>query len=325
MGVNYGVMGAFVGTNCNFPGGIDRGGTVCQNFAGGPNVNNPIVPIYSFNHLTKVITYPDPNIIPGCNAQNSGTNFNIPGIFSMMTGGGNTGPNGYEFQVTDISANAGTTSVQTTLSNVNADFAPGTTANLPIAGVPPNQFINMMQDHVRNWQCTNCTGSPDAITMSLPGAQSQPIFTYSKLTYTCKNNLPNVPNSYDINNPPQYKIFGNFVSMTIDVSRADTGTIAPTPFIFHAWNSNDNYPNTNQTTGVTSFSFGDLVNLRIAGTRTITTSGTSGGQIGDSLTAHNAWAAYGPDTVSVHNIGDISAEPADQCPVVSVEIITSRP
>src|SRR5262249_1004192 len=152
------------------------------------------------------------------------------------------------------------------------------------------------------WQCANCIGSVDAINMSLPGAQNQPIFAYSNLTYTCKNNLPNVPNSNDINNPPQYKIFGKFVSMTINVSQADTGENEPPPFIFHAWNTKDNYAGTDQTTGITTLSLGDLVNLRIAGTRQILTGGTSGSQTGDSLTAHNTWVTYGPDKVSVHNI-----------------------
>ena len=209
---------------------------------------------------------------------------------------------GFPFTVTDNSytlsggVSGGTLSIDTTL-----------TAAIPLdltAG------IGVAPDLMRNWSCSNCTGSADAIDFSQAPAQNRPLYTYSNRTYTCTANLPNIPNSLDLNSPPDYQMIGNFDSLILNVSTPDTGPNAT------LYLSSRN-PNVNQVTGAFSF-FDVLGDLKTAGIRTVTPTTTSGVQPNDIITAPgaNSWLAALSVAIAIDH--DLTTEPAAQCPVVTV-------
>jgi hypothetical protein len=186
-------------------------------------------------------------------------------------------------------------------------FLPTTSGNLYVVADP-----------MPSWSCSGCTGSVDAIDLSQAGAQAAPIYSYSSRTYTCTNNLGNVVNSIDINSPPNFNIWGTLVSVTINVSTADTGGNSSLPLNVAA--EFNNMPTISPSAVVGSF--GPIVSLKTAGTRTITPSGVTGTQTGDTL-ASPGTVAFTGETVP-YLATSLTGETAGQCPVVTVTWQTSR-
>jgi hypothetical protein len=134
-----------------------------------------------------------------------------------------------------------------------------------------------------------------------------------------------VANSIDMNStaqggPPLYGFLGNFTSITVNVTTADTSTnsviLVGPGFI----------PIINQSTGVeTGLSGGNnTINLKTTGTRIINANTTSGALAGDTLTAPglNSWAASTGTQISV--TADESTTPAGQCPVFTLTAQATR-
>jgi hypothetical protein len=201
-----------------------------------------------------------------------------------------------------------------------------TMTSLPPAAISAiNHAPVAIPDNQRNWQCSNCTGTRQAIDWSQAPAQNQPLWTYSNSTFTCTANLANVPGSFDFNNTQVYYPFGMFTSLSINVTRADTG---PLPSV--NWVQFGFARFTNQTTGVTQLLV-EQVNLKTTGLRTVTTPSATGAQGGDILNAPGGGGAtqwlQGEGTVG-NNGGiidqDLSNEPAAQCPVFTLTWQASR-
>jgi hypothetical protein len=171
--------------------------------------------------------------------------------------------------------------------------------------------------------CTGCFGGRLAADLNNTGAQNKETFTYSLRTYTCANNVANVPGSYDINGGADFiTITGSLVSTKVNVTVADTNPA-------DSGGANINVlPRKmfNMSTGVESginppFM---LVDLLHTGLRTGTLTATSGATGADSLTALGANQWFQGNTGNVTNApSSITNGPAAQCPVVSVEWITN--
>jgi hypothetical protein len=172
--------------------------------------------------------------------------------------------------------------------------------------------------------------------LSLPGAQGVPLFSYSKKTFTCAGNVANVPGSVSPGSTSQgpggnIPVRGNFVSATINVIVPDT--TANVSVSVNPWGPFSGYAITDQTTGAVSTT-NDGVNLKIAGTRVISTGAPTGGQSGDSLHSYNnKWIM----TIQNGGGGDVSVgmapsnydvnsntTPATACAVWTIELVTSR-
>jgi hypothetical protein len=183
--------------------------------------------------------------------------------------------------------------------------------NLPPPNVAPLQWF---ADPVRDWSCNNCTGSPFALENSMAPAQHKPLWTYTNRTYTCANNMANVPNSIDVNansGKDAYVLQGAWQTLTINISQADTNPSDSAPLlrIIPGWT-------VVPATGITTFVTNLDVNLTIAGTRTLTATAVTGAQFGDSLAAPGAATWVGGN--SSNNFGSITNGPAAQCPVINI-------
>jgi hypothetical protein len=224
---------------------------------------------------------------------------------------------GFQFRITDNSFSpnstnntVGTFTVQTSITG----------ASLP-GGMVAAAGPKAIPDYNRSWSCSNCTGSLDAVDLSQAGAQNAPLYTYSKRTYTCKNNLPNIPNSIDINSNTTTPtngpfISGNFVFLKINVIQADT--TGATPGLFDPTSKFGNYPTIDQTSGAGG-SIGESIDLTHTGLRTINPTTTSGAVGSDVLTAPGANQWLGGGQTNPWLATDLSSELAASCPVVSVE------
>jgi hypothetical protein len=175
---------------------------------------------------------------------------------------------------------------------------------------------------------SGCTGTPQVVDLSQPGARNKPWGHYSNRIYTCTNNVatiqaanPGVP-VIDMNSVPTTDplINGAIASMSVSVSPADTG--ANPTVNFHAMAAFDNYPTISPTTAATT-TWGAIINLKAAGTRTYngTTAAWSGSQSGDTLPTIEA-SSYMTGVMQPNTSVNLSGEAANACPVVTVTIQT---
>ena len=207
------------------------------------------------------------------------------------------------------------------LTESDPNFSISSSLSGGIPGLPQEPTASILYaaaDPYPNWSCSGCTGSADAVDYSQAGAQNAPLYTYSNRTYTCAANLANVPDSIDLNNLPSNNgpiMWGAFTSMTANVITADTGSNPTLTF----------YPQGlfgGILAGNSFIAWAPIINLKIAGTRAITTSGTSGAQSGDTLSSPGTDIMTGVTNPAVS--ADLSSEAAGQCPVVQVTWQTSR-
>ncbi len=206
---------------------------------------------------------------------------------------------------------------QTIIYPVTPNFG----ATLPPSAIAPAWFT----DQARDISCSGCLGSRIAFDLNFSAAQHQPLNTYVNRTYTCSNNIVNVPGSYDINAGDGagngLAMSGQWVSLIINVSVADTNPSDAGGALLPVRPGNV----FNTATGVMTFSPGgdDSINLIHAGMRTILTTSTSGALAGDTLNAPgaNSWMAGSGN--QLQNPG-VTNGPAAQCPVVNVAWQTTR-
>src|SRR5439155_24546737 len=107
---------------------------------------------------------------------------------------------------------------------------------------------------------------------SQPGAQGQPLYSYSKRTYTGNT----LGTQSKLTGTLQF--WGKLSSLMINVTTPYTGTLST--LNFGAMAAFYNYPTINADSSV--FSYGPGINLKIAGQRVIKPSGVTGSQNGDS-------------------------------------------
>jgi hypothetical protein len=311
-----GGLGTFTGTNCHFTGNITN------------NFNNNGFCIDDGSHICTGIFSAGALQLVGSATPGSGwclsydTGIWLPGTHLIWSADAGRYV-GFPFTIGDNSF----------VGLNNANFCGTLTINTTLASAPPvaisavNHRPTAIPDNMRNWQCPNCTGTLQAIDFSQAGAQNAPLWTYSNLTYTCKNNVANIPNSIDANNVPiGYGMYGNFTSFTFNVTRADTG-----PNGTLNWSQLGNAHFLNQTTGAAQ-SLTETVNLKIAGLRTVLPASVTGAQSGDNLNAPggggaNQWVLNdgtvfpGPTNTLDQ---DLTSEAASQCPVFTITWQTTR-
>jgi hypothetical protein len=188
------------------------------------------------------------------------------------------------FQITDISTDGTNTYVTTTL----------TAASLPTVPSSSNLFMN--EHPLPSLTCTGCTGSPEALEWSLapPG---NPIYSYINRTYTCAS-WP----------PPEYDIWGQLIRATYNVTVADATQGALTAHV-------QDVSTVNGAGAAATYS--PLINLLETGTRTVTPSGVTGAQPGDSITSPGTnWFSNGFDQPAIVT----GSNPSGDSPCLSVNV-----
>lgn len=215
--------------------------------------------------------------------------------------------------------NIGNGNNELTVLTSTLDATSHTIVNVSLSGAnlppPGGTSLAWIVDPMRNWNCSNCTGSPFALEASMPPAQGVPIETYSNRTYTCTNNLPNVPNGIALDaGADSFPLFGAWQNVTVNVTQADTNPsdTGPLAFFTTGWTIDTG-------TGATSFlgNGNENIDLKHTGTRIITGTATIGLQGSDVFAAPgiNTWVANGPSVGTANTWGN---GPAAQCPVFNV-------
>jgi hypothetical protein len=201
---------------------------------------------------------------------------------------------GSPFQVVDIAKDASNTYVQTSLSGGFPSLPTDPNTGLSIHGHPAPKFT-----------CTNCNGSPDAIDLSQTGAQGQPLFSYSKRTYTgSAQGLPKIT------------IWGKIVKIAINVTTPYTGK-QPNLML----NAFGDY-GTQVISGGASSSYKAAVNLHLAGERDIFSDSATGSQSGDVISVPGA--IWFQNVMAPSLNVDISGESPSVWPTFTIEITTDH-
>ena len=233
---------------------------------------------------------------------------------------------GFPFQLTNVTDNFPSSPL---IQTISTNLALANLNNTPKDGGGNSSYV---PDYPRVWNCINCTGSPDMVDLSLPGAQGKPFMTYTKKTFTCAPNVASVPGSIPTNNSTSASgiygllpVFGNLVQVAFNVITPDTNNIGATVATGGTL--------TDQTTGAQT-SASNSVNLNIAGLRTVTTTTVTGAQSGDSLTARSGWLNSQVGVGTLDNASGISPFDYDTrainvsnpsgCAVWTVELVTTR-
>ena len=198
---------------------------------------------------------------------------------------------GSPFTVTDVSQDATYTYVRTSLAG-GFPTLPNSGGVLSVATHPSPSFL-----------CTSCTGSTDSIGFST--ATAAPFYSYTKRTYS-----GNISTSQTV-----IPVFGTLARITINVTKAYTGRRSTLPLTL-------NGPFVVNSSG-TAFIWNPSIDLKTVGPRTIRASVVAGAQSADSITAPGAiWLIDNQITPTV--AFDISGEPANVAPIVTIEIITNQ-
>jgi hypothetical protein len=201
---------------------------------------------------------------------------------------------GNPFQVIDITKDANNTYIRTSLSS-----------GFPVLPTDPTTGLSIYANPAPKFTCKNCVGSPDAVDLSQPGAQGQPLYSYSKRSYTgSPQALQNI------------KIWGKIVKIAVDVVTPYTGTQNTLTL-----NVLGEY-GTQVTSNGSSSSYKASINLKIAGAREILPNSVSGLQLGDNTLAPGLiWFS---NAMSPSLSGDITNEPNSVWPTFTIEVITDQ-
>jgi hypothetical protein len=217
--------------------------------------------------------------------------WDIPGAALFLDG---TYAPSYPFTVTDITQDVSNTYVHTNLAGGYPTF-PGSGGTVSVKTHPA-------------MACTfiNCSGSADAVDVS-QATPGNPLYTYTKRSYTGS-----------IGTAPTVNVWGKLVSIKINVITPYTGTHGTlTIEAMSQFGSN-----TIKADGTVLF-YDPVINLKAAGLRTITPSGVTGTQTGDTglSTGGDLWltGVCGPFMAT-----DISGESSGVWPTFTIEIITDQ-
>lgn len=261
------------------------------------NGGNRLITVIDDKHIDlPQITYMRAYVSGGA-IGNPAPRWAVPGTNLMWTGA-------YEsqrtFRVVDVTQDDKRTYVHT---NLTGEFPAG-----PLAA--GKLFIRVHP--APKFTCTNCTGSLDAIDLS-QAPSGAPLFSYSKRTYT-EETLGTTP-------APKFSIWGAVGSITFDVTKPYAGTRST--LIMNALSQNNNYMTLKADGSV--FTYGPILNLKVAGQRVITSSSVTGAQTGDSglLPPEAVWFS-GKQHSGPSISADISGEGAAASPSVTIEIKTNQ-
>jgi len=219
----------------------------------------------------------------------------VPGVNAMFAlYDGSLFTEGSPFQVIDLTQDATNTYIGTSLAG-----------GFPLLPTDPSHGLNIYAHPAPKFTCTNCTGSVDAMDLSQTGAQGQPLFSYSKRTY-----------SGSTQRPPWFTIWGNMVKLSINVTTPYTGiqpTLTLTPL---------GAGGTAVISSELSANFNPAINLKIAGDREIFPNSIVGAQSGDSISIPGTiWFEQG---IGPYLSADISGEPSSVWPIFTIEVTTDQ-
>jgi hypothetical protein len=219
----------------------------------------------------------------------------VPGVNAMFAlYDGSLLTEGSPFQVIDLTQDATNTYIETSLAG-----------GFPLLPTDPSHGLNIYAHPTPKFTCTNCTGSVDAMDLSQTGAQGQPLFSYSKRTY-----------SGSTQRPPRFTIWGNMVKLSINVMTPYTGiqpTLTLTPL---------GAGGTAVISSELSTNYNPAINLKIAGDREIFPNSIVGAQSGDSISIPGTiWFEQG---IGPYLSADISGEPSSVWPTFTIEVTTDQ-
>jgi hypothetical protein len=197
------------------------------------------------------------------------------------------------FRVVNVTQDSNNTYISTSLSG-----------GFPSLPKDPNTGLSVFVHPAPKFTCTSCIGGADALDLSQapPGA---PIFSYSKRTYNGSGQIS-----------PAVTIWGNLVKVTINVTKAYTGS--KSRLILRPFGDSG----AAVISGAISTRYNPEINLKIAGQRDIYPSSVTGAQSGDSISI--------PGTIWVENMvfawlsADLSGEPSSVWPTFTIVITTDQ-
>lgn len=175
-------------------------------------------------------------------------------------------------------------------------------------GFPAGDPIYIRTHQAPNFTCRNSTGCKDIVDLSqAPGGA--PLYSYSKRTYTGDTIV--APTE-------RFQLWGDLSLVTVRVTQAYTGPGTLTLNLFGQFAAAAADP--------PGYSVGTdwnaTVNLKIAGTRTITPVAVTGAQTGDVLTAPGL-IRFG-QSQGVFASADVSGRPQGEWPIVEIEVTTDQ-
>ena len=194
------------------------------------------------------------------------------------------------FRIIDVTEDATNTYIQTSLA--------GGFPALPMS----NGKLGIRVHPAPKITCSNCTGGAAAVSLSQAPAGA-PIYSYSKRIYTGDSSFTS------------HAIWGKVTNIKFNATTPYTGATNPIRMEF--------VQGIVKSDGSAAF-YHPFIDLRTAGLRTVTPSGVTGAQSGDS-----ALALPDPSTWFAHRANPafqptISGEPSSVWPTVTIEIITDQ-
>ncbi len=162
--------------------------------------------------------------------------------------------------------------------------------------------LHFQPQSVGRMNVKNCTGCMDIVNMS-NAPDGLPPFSYFKHTL-----IGYVDTSSSFWNSP--KIYGNISNFSINVIRPYTGSGALTLTL--TANGFDS--------SLLASNLSQVINLKTAGKRTITTAAATGSQTGDTIAAYAGWIS---DTLNVV-YSSTPSEAFDKMPIVEIEMLTDQ-
>lgn len=214
-----------------------------------------------------------------------------PGAEMYWIGGGLQ--NMRRFTVTDVTADAVKTSVQTSEPGGFPSIPGGIGSTLYVGVHPaPKMFF------------TNCTGCQTAVAYSRPAANGVAFGEYWYATYDGSSF-----NTVAVN---QEYAWGALTSLSINVTQAYTGvqatqTLLPAELTFKPSDASRPF-------------YAPTINVKTAGNRVVTTSGVTGNQTGDANLALAEAAQWFGQTLTMQYNHTISGEASNLWPIVTVEM-----
>jgi hypothetical protein len=180
----------------------------------------------------------------------------VPGFNLYWNGGTSSGVAGYPFTVTNMTQDSTYTYCSESLGG----------------GIPPiPNYKTMLSFPVKTSTCVNCSGNIAAYDFNNTLQQNLPIFTYSQRILNPVTSQANLYNGTAVS--------GAIQSIAFNVIEPYTGSDHAT-LSFHL-SEFDNWSNLDVATN-TQTNYGPVINLKTAGVRTVTPTGVTGTQTGDS-------------------------------------------
>jgi hypothetical protein len=234
--------------------------------------------------------------------------FLIPGAVCCLQGGTSGGHRYRIFRVLSIEAGDGYVIVNTTLTGETLPTLNG-------GAITPDRVV---RHNAPNLTVINCTGSPEALELSLAPPNS-PFGIITRRTYTAS--------PFQANGTTGGYVLGKLVHLKINVEQAYTG--AQSNLLFKLGQFGSPFKDASDNIITTHL----RVNCKIAGERIITPSGVAGVQSGDVnlsdiagdfwFSGHFLGAFFGADTNGSSAV-NVASEADGVRPIVTVEMLTDQ-